>query len=254
MEQILAERLKARFAALKTNATQAALQAGLGKTAVRDIIAGKTKSPTMDTLARLANVLGCSVAYLIGDTDDPLSSPDAGNPLLDARMAPIEAELNAGWFEESSMARWNILLNPQDDPRQPQYLLYDHPMFSTHVYKLFAIGDDSNSALGIRAGDLATAVMPLEGPLQVEDDMLVVCRRKMRGRDLVEYSLRSVTRSPEAIEFKLCPSSGAYTPIVIYNAENSSTEKAFTDNQGDTITILGRVVRLTRDFPLLLKP
>ena len=44
-------------------------RAGLSRTAVGDIISGQVRSPKLETLEALAEVLGVTVAYLIGETD-----------------------------------------------------------------------------------------------------------------------------------------------------------------------------------------
>jgi len=57
----ITERLKA------TGQTQngAAITAGLDRTTVRDILAGKSKNPRRDTLEKLADVFQCSVEWLV---------------------------------------------------------------------------------------------------------------------------------------------------------------------------------------------
>lgn len=65
----LIERLKALMA--EENMTPAELnrRAGLARTAVGDILAGKVRSPKLETLEALAQVFHVPVAYLIGESD-----------------------------------------------------------------------------------------------------------------------------------------------------------------------------------------
>ena len=67
---VLIERIQERLAACKTNPTRASAQIGLGKHYLRDIIYGRSQTPGINGLAETARVLGCSVAYLIGETDE----------------------------------------------------------------------------------------------------------------------------------------------------------------------------------------
>jgi transcriptional regulator with XRE-family HTH domain len=71
----LSARLLDRINAAGTNPSRLSEDAGLGRTAVRDILSGKSNSPSVDTIVALAQVLGCSVAYLIGEVTDALVKP-----------------------------------------------------------------------------------------------------------------------------------------------------------------------------------
>ncbi|MCZ4091673.1 helix-turn-helix transcriptional regulator [Sinorhizobium psoraleae] len=66
MSEILKERIKSRMAALGKNPSSVALEAELGRSAVRDILSGKAKNPGYATVAAIARVLDCSVQYLTG--------------------------------------------------------------------------------------------------------------------------------------------------------------------------------------------
>lgn len=68
---VIIECLEALLADRGTNQKNVALAAGLSATAMRDVLKGRSKNPGVETLAALAGVLGVSVAYLIGETDDP---------------------------------------------------------------------------------------------------------------------------------------------------------------------------------------
>ena len=61
----LVSELKRRMAAAGLSQKRLALSAGLNETAVRDIVAGRSRHPRHDTLEKLAAVLGCGAADLI---------------------------------------------------------------------------------------------------------------------------------------------------------------------------------------------
>lgn len=73
---VLVERLKERLEACGTNASRASLETGFGRQCIRDVLMGKSKSPSVAFVAAAARVLNCSVAYLVGEVDEPGSAPD----------------------------------------------------------------------------------------------------------------------------------------------------------------------------------
>lgn len=66
------DKIRANLAAIitssDTNPRAVALEAELGHTAVRDILIGKTKSPKISTLEKIAKVLHVQVTDITGDT------------------------------------------------------------------------------------------------------------------------------------------------------------------------------------------
>ena len=81
----IAENLERLIAEKGTNNRAVAEKAGLGHTAVRDIITRKVKNPTYATLVRLAEVLECPVTEIIGSS---LFTP--------APLVPIVGKVGAG--------------------------------------------------------------------------------------------------------------------------------------------------------------
>lgn len=74
---VLIQRIQERLGACNTNVSRASIATGFGRQYIRDILVGKSKSPSVDGLAAIAEVLGCSVSYLIGESDE-VGEPDAG--------------------------------------------------------------------------------------------------------------------------------------------------------------------------------
>lgn len=67
MTDELKRNLKQRMDVLGLKARPLSLQAGLNETAVRDILEGRIRSPTVRTIGALAKVLGCTAADLTGE-------------------------------------------------------------------------------------------------------------------------------------------------------------------------------------------
>ncbi|TMV85532.1 helix-turn-helix transcriptional regulator [Thioclava sp. BHET1] len=76
---MIAHRIEALIASKGTNNRAVAISAGLGHTAVRDIISRKTKNPTYDTLLRIASVLNVPISEITGGDRSQVSIALAGN-------------------------------------------------------------------------------------------------------------------------------------------------------------------------------
>jgi phosphopantothenoylcysteine decarboxylase/phosphopantothenate--cysteine ligase len=71
--EVFVTRLQDRMKQLGTNAAAASRKAGLGSTAVHDIINGKNNNPTLLHMLALARALRCNVGYLIGEYEPVLT-------------------------------------------------------------------------------------------------------------------------------------------------------------------------------------
>ncbi|QRY69199.1 helix-turn-helix transcriptional regulator [Ensifer sp. PDNC004] len=74
----LVERIRYRLEATGKNATSVAEEIGANRTLVRDILIGKSRSPSLDTVRALCGPLECSLAYLVGieepeDAEEPIN-------------------------------------------------------------------------------------------------------------------------------------------------------------------------------------
>ncbi|MDB5584873.1 MAG: hypothetical protein JWR80_10049 [Bradyrhizobium sp.] len=109
----VAERITLRLQALGKNPSEVAKEAGLGLSAVRDILKGKAANPRIDTIRKLTHPLECSMGWLLGEetvqgdpleisTDTAASRPSASpelvlrivlaaNPSADEVLAALEA-------------------------------------------------------------------------------------------------------------------------------------------------------------------
>ncbi|MGP1395385.1 MAG: S24 family peptidase [Inquilinaceae bacterium] len=78
--------LARRMTAGGLNPRSLALRAGLNATAVRDILAGRSKNPLYGTVLRLADALGCDPADLMVQAAEP--PPPSEAPAANAVVAP----------------------------------------------------------------------------------------------------------------------------------------------------------------------
>ena len=89
-ERHLAKELKRRMAAYGLSQKGLAQRAGLNDTAVRDILAGRSRHPRHDTIQKLADALDCGVAELVDDRAGPIARAGANGDdyVLIARYDP----------------------------------------------------------------------------------------------------------------------------------------------------------------------
>ncbi|WP_407156352.1 XRE family transcriptional regulator [Bradyrhizobium sp. STM 3557] len=69
--ETIKERVEERVLSLKTSRNELSRRAGLGLSYVNDLLSGKSLNPTKEGLMKLAPILDCDYAYLVGDQPNP---------------------------------------------------------------------------------------------------------------------------------------------------------------------------------------
>lgn len=96
MNKILIERLKSLLAQSGISAQRLSIEATGAKDTVRKILDGSTKNPRIDTLFKIATVLGTTTQYLTGEDEgtEAQPSPSKGNgPAAHAPELPIRQSM-----------------------------------------------------------------------------------------------------------------------------------------------------------------
>lgn len=75
-------RMRQRLVTLDKSESKAAFEAGLSRSAIRDILSGKSGNPGVETLVAICGPLECTLAYLIGHDATPKPRLDAINNLI----------------------------------------------------------------------------------------------------------------------------------------------------------------------------
>jgi transcriptional regulator with XRE-family HTH domain len=245
----LAERIQARLEALGKSASSVALEGGLSRSAVLDILRGKAASPRLDTLQKLTGPLECSLDYLAGASDEPGASPDHERmyALLDTSVTSPAISLEAGVFREGKFtpaARDDAVL--YRDPRQPGW-----------TADLYLIGDESLAGLGIRKGDIATVLEPsTEEGFPFKNGLVVAIRREISEPKAYEHSARVVEISGDKVHLVTRPASGTPNILTVNMAEDQLGDdfpmlgSYFLLEGGGTVEVLGVVARVTRSLPI----
>lgn len=91
--------IRRRMDALNLNPLSTATKAKLGRDAVRDILRGKSENPSHETLARIARVLGCSVADLTGER--PIRSAPTASDVVSINELDVHVAAGHGFSEDS---------------------------------------------------------------------------------------------------------------------------------------------------------
>lgn len=185
----LADRIQSRLEATGLSANAASTFAGLGRDYVRDILRGKVKEPSADRLDRLATVLGCSLAYLLGSSDEP----GVPTPYRDIHFTtlPVSYRIRPGFHldDDGSMPiAFDWPVSPLTDSVTNEWLEY--------------VEDPSGGAPVPRGALLHMSMMSLA--VRDNRDLLIVITRTADGGRLLERSVRCLTRLGDG-SYRLTP-------------------------------------------------
>jgi SOS-response transcriptional repressor LexA len=158
-ETILQKRVLERMAAKDVKAAPLALKMGLGDSFVRDILRGKTASPSAANLNKLATALDTSPAYLMGETDE---AELINRKPIPSTGIPFRGEVAAGvWHEVSEGVEYPdewLPFNPL--PQYPAGSVYCLTVRGDSLDKIAPPGatlvciDLYASGIEVKAGDL----------------------------------------------------------------------------------------------------
>lgn len=240
MSEILKERIKSRMEALGKNPSSVALEAKLGRSAVRDILSGKAKNPSYMTLHRIADALDCSVNYLTGDQDE-IYWQEATDILIDlqARHSDVSGVLEAGVFRQL----------PESLGLRERHPLRSKRRYLGRDLYLYRMGDDSLEELHIRKGDFLTVVHdPSPAWLSLKPDMLVVVCYRPKGLPAEQLSARLVSGSGAQINLNTAAGWQNFPSIVL--TKKLDEKNHYETEDGGIAEIEGVVVNLTRQFDM----
>lgn len=195
MDSSLQKRVRLRMDTLNMNALQTAKTAGLGDSFVRDILRGKTKSPSAENLAKLAAALETTVEYLIGSSNDN-DVNDVGEIELPLEGIPVVSTVSAGtWLEVT-------VFDGDEDPVVLP-LARDRRFPRARHYALLVHGDSMD--LEYPDGSYAICVDFADSGVQIKSGLRVHIERQRAGGQLVEITIKAIERTGD--DFYLVPKS-----------------------------------------------
>jgi transcriptional regulator with XRE-family HTH domain len=251
-----AKRITARMASLGTNASAVALQAGLGRSSVRDIISGKAQNPRIDTLQKLTVPLKCSIEYLTGDSADLGSHEAKTNRSAQLELHLIDAAeiLELGVFRaprvgpDGEPIAWQRKLDP------PQPMVSGDPRYHGYGWMLYQIDDESLIGKSILKGDFLTVAEPFAEIAPLNPGDIVIVRRRIGRNPAEELSARVVSLVDGHIALITASNCQVTDPIVLRDTLSdaaSREEQNFLNLyfvEDGTVSIEGIVVRVARQF------
>jgi SOS-response transcriptional repressor LexA len=191
MDSSLQKRVRQRMDFLGLNALQTAKTAGLGDSFVRDILRGKTRSPSAENLAKLAGALQTTVEYLMGANDDNVETVE-----IEVQGLPVISEIHAGtWLEVTVFdgEQEPHIIPVARDPRFPR----------ARQYALLVRGDSMD--LEYPDGTYVTCVDFWDSGVEIASGLRVHVERRMGGGQFVEITVKAIERTGE--QFFLVPKS-----------------------------------------------
>ena len=186
METSLQKRLKIRMDMKGLNAYQTALQAGLGGSFVRDILRGKTRSPSAENLEKLARALDTTVDWFTAELAEADSTSSPSTFEIDGLL--VQGSIQAGhWVDRSIVDEYDEreVIPVARDPRFPR----------ARQYGLQVIGDSMD--IDYPDGSYVSCVDFNDSGLGIRPELVVHVER--RNGHLVEATLKVI----EMIDGKL---------------------------------------------------
>lgn len=204
---VLKMRLSERIDALGTNAAAVSRKAGLGTTAVYDILNDKNERPGIATIQALAAALDCSVAYLIGEADYTAGAKRRGTQPI--RVAGVAEAGNFRVMRDFDASGDNDL--PLIDAAPSR-----HYPKAKH-FALEVRGDSMNAAAPtpINPGVYVLCVDMIDAELVIETGNIYAVRRSTDGGQTYECTLKRAKVFRDRIELYPESTNARHKPIVI---------------------------------------
>jgi hypothetical protein len=236
----LREVVSARLAEINQGPIEAATEAGIERTFIRDIVEGRKESVRQKSMMGLARALRWTAPQLAAALDG--RDPDYSQVIAGTeQLVPVR---RAGVVEAGAFRRVDEFEDEGDfeelfEPRDRR--------FPDARQAYFDVAGDSMNALKPRPileGDRAICIDydDLRGRLLLRDGMVVVVEQTLAGGHVRERSIKQVELYEDRIEF--CPRSSnpKHKPIVV--------KKDLHADDGRTVEVIAIVRRVTNDLPI----
>jgi transcriptional regulator with XRE-family HTH domain len=190
MDSTLQKRVRERMDALGLNAFQAAKDAGLGSSYVRDILRGKTRVPNAENIAKLATALKTTPEFLMGrssgdSTIRPVAARVEGVPVL-GRVAA------SAWYAVDDHTIDDI--DYDDIERIPSVSGYP-------VEWQFGMIVEGNCLNKIaQDGDRLVCLDLIKSQIDIQEDDLVIVERTKFNGEMRQRTAKRVKRTKSGFE------------------------------------------------------
>lgn len=236
---ILQIRLQERMDAQGEKAAPLAKRVGLSDSFVRDVLRGKTKTPSATNLELVARALGTSSDYLLGLTDQvrPMG------PGVEVRNSHITY---GGKVQAGTWVAVDEYFNQDQEAAIPEFVT-PHPRYSKASQYAWQVSGNSMDLADIKDGMWVVGVAYgdyIDHYGDVESDQFVIAERLRAGGMERELTVKQVKFYRDRMELLPRSSNSTFEPIIVLH-----------DNQADpateTVSIIAVVVAAYRDFSRL---
>lgn len=182
MESALQKNIRKLLDERDLNVYQAAKQAGLGDSFVRDILRGKTRSPSAENLGKLAAVLKTSVEELQAGALRRTPAPEEP-PIVDVTGLRVVSDVAAG--------AWHEVMHLEEHEEKETIAAARDPRFPrAKQYALRVRGDSMD--LDYPDGSYVTCVDFWDAGLPIRDGQVLHIERSKDGGQLIEVTIKAV--------------------------------------------------------------
>lgn len=206
--KVFVDRLQALMKLRKTNALAVSREAGLGNTAVSDIINEKNKNPSIPVARAIARVLKCNLAYLVGEQEVPLS----GGQERTLSPVPIVGVAETGAFRAMPQ------FDQEHDEDLPQVQAPRSKLFPrARHFALEIRGDSMNAAkpAPFVQGMFALCVDLVDAELEIESGRIYAVRRTLDGGSTFELTIKRARVFRDRVELHPESTNPKHKPITI---------------------------------------
>lgn len=236
----LLNRIQERLRALGKSERGAAEEAGLSGAAIRQIREGKSRSPRLDTIRKLAPVLETSVEWLAFGRE-PEATFGTVRSEATLRERPVVAIPKVGFVEAGAFRT----VNHYDDDFESREKIFDEPdpEFPNARLVAFEVAGDSMNAAEppIWPGSNLICVDFDDAGIPLSEGMTVVVEQTLEGGHVREWSVKEVELYPDRIEYHPRSANPIHKPIIVpINAE---------PEDGREVRVLALVRRVSLSVP-----
>ena len=205
--KLLISRILEREAALGLSHAEVSRKAGLGETAVYDIVKSKNQNPSLPVVKAIAAVLQCTVSYLAGETDRPGNEQEYRG----TASIPIIGIAETGAFRQ--MADFD-----QSEEKAPKItgpISREHPRAKHFALKIR--GDSMNAAkpYPLVEGLVVLCVDVIHAELEVESGRVYAVRRTLDGGQTFECTVKRAKVFRNRFELHPESTNSAHQPLII---------------------------------------
>lgn len=223
----LIRRIELRMRDLGFNSAEVSRKAGLGQTAVYDILNGKNLSPSIPHVKAIAKVLECSVAYIVGEAEHPGGQPQYQSV----------AEIPVIGFAETGAFRQMADFDQGDSESLRKVAASrstDHP--KARHFALQIRGDSMNLAkpYPLIDGLIVLCIDMADAGLEIESGKIYAVRRTMDGGQTYECTVKRAKVFRDRFELLPESSNQDHKPLILPRG-------AGRDDAAKSIDVIGLV-------------